>query len=273
MRGMCSSMPNRRYPYRSKDKESVHSISSGLSDMSPVQDVLSCRCNNYFAGENYSGSGFLGVKMRTFIQNNFFRQSILVFTVIPLVLICAMSNFPERSLLKESLSLITILAFFQLIGQFFWARTNRSAVRGLTMSRVLKYHKYIGYTFVTVMIFHPLYIVIPRFFEAGVSPVDALITMITTMNTGVVLGMTSWCVMLVLGITSLIRNKLPMNYKSWRILHGCLAILFTSTAVWHAIDLGRHSNFAMSILLSAMTAGGILLLLKTYFFKNKIQNQ
>ena len=123
------------------------------------------------------------------------------------------------------------------------------------------------------MIFHPLYIVTPRFFEAGVSPVDALVTVITTMNTGVVIGMIGWCVMLVLGITALLRNKLPMNYKSWRILHGILAILFIFTAVWHAIDLGRHSNLIMSILLGALSAGGILLLFKTYFSKNKKQNQ
>lgn len=78
------------------------------------------------------------------------------------------------------------MAFFQLIGQFFWARTNRSAVRGLTMGSVVKYHKFIGYTFVAVMLFHPLYMVLPRFSEAGLSPVDAFVTMITTMNSGVV---------------------------------------------------------------------------------------
>lgn len=101
--------------------------------------------------------------MRTYIQNNFFKQSLLVLTGLPLVLIWAMENFPERSLLKESLSVITILAFFQLVGQFFWARTNRSAVRQLTMSRVLKYHKIVGYSFVAIMTLHPLYVVIPRF--------------------------------------------------------------------------------------------------------------
>lgn len=205
--------------------------------------------------------------MRAYIQNSFFRQSLLVFSGIPLLLIWAMSNFPERSPLKEVLSVITILALYQLIGQFFWARTNRSAVRNLTMGKVLKYHKFIGYTIIIIMLFHPLYVVVPRFFESGVSPIDAFITMITTLNQGVVLGIIAWCLMLVLGVTSLIRNKFPMKYKSWRVLHGILAILFVSIAVWHAIDLGRHSSLAMSILLSMLTAGGILLLLKTYTIK------
>lgn len=211
--------------------------------------------------------------MRAYTQNNSFRLSLLFLIIIPILVLGMTNNFTERSLLKEVLSIVTILAFFQLIGQFFWARTNRPAVKQLTISRVLKYHKCIGYTFIAIMFFHPLYVVIPRFFEAGVSPVDAFITMITTMNTGIVFGIIAWCLMLGLGITSFIRNKLPMNYKSWRVLHGILAILFLSTAVWHAIDLGRHASLSMSILFCVLTAGGILHLLKIYVFKNIKQNQ
>jgi predicted ferric reductase len=158
-----------------------------------------------------------------------------------------MGNFPERSLLKESLSVITILAFCQMMGQFFWTRVNRSAVAELKMNKVVKYHKIIGYTVVTTLFFHPFYLVVPRFFEAGVSPVDAFVTIITTLNQGVVLGIIAWCLMLVLGITSFLRDKLPMKYKTWRVFHGILAILFILFAAWHVIDLGRHSIAAMSI--------------------------
>ena len=208
----------------------------------------------------------MGVKMRAYIKSNFFGQSVLAFTGMPL-LVWAMGTFPERSLLKESLSVITILALCQMIGQFFWTRTNRSVAASLMMSKVVRYHKIIGYTFVIILFFHPLYLVVPRFFESGVSPVDAFITIITTLNQGVVLGIIAWCSMLVLGVTSLARKKLPMKYKTWRVFHGILAMLFISTAAWHVIDLGRHSNLAMSILISMFTAGGILLLLKSYIFK------
>ena len=239
--------------------------------MSLMQDVLSSGCNCYLTGKIYSSRCIVGMKMRTYIQNSFFRLSLLLFAGLPLLIICTMNNFPERSLLKEVLSVITILALYQLIGQFYWARTNRSAVRNLTMAKVLRYHKFIGYTFVSVMIFHPLYVVLPRFFEAGVSPADAFITMITTLNLGVVLGLIAWCLMLVLVVTSYLRNKLPMSYKSWRVLHTILAILFMAIAVWHAIDLGRHSNLVMSIVLSLLTAGGIVMLLKTYILKKNIK--
>ena len=60
--------------------------------MSLVQDVLSCGCNHYFTGEVYSGCGFMGVKMLAYIKSNFLRQSVLAFTVMPL-LIWAMAIF------------------------------------------------------------------------------------------------------------------------------------------------------------------------------------
>ncbi len=202
--------------------------------------------------------------MDTYLKNNFFRRSLLVLVGLPLAALLTMGNFPERSFLKEALSVLTILAFFQLLGQFFWARANSSAVRQLTMSRVMKYHTCIGYTFASVMLLHPLFVVIPRFLEAGVSPADAINTMITTFNTGVVLGMIAWCLLLILTLTSFWRKRLPMHYRSWRVFHGVLAILFTAAAVWHVIDLGRHASLFMSILLGVVTAGGVLLLVKSY---------
>jgi len=205
--------------------------------------------------------------MRAYIKNSFLRQSVLIFAGMPL-LIWAMGNFPERSLLKEGLSVMTILAFGQMIGQFFWTRTNRSAVANLKMSKVIKYHKTIGYTFIIILFFHPLYLVVPRFFESGVSAVDAFITIVSTLNQGIVLGIIAWCLMLALGIMSFARKRLPVKYKTWRVFHGILAMLFISIAAWHVIDLGRHANLAMSIFISMLISGGILLLLKTYTFKN-----
>lgn len=116
-----------------------------------------------------------------------------------------------------------------------------------------------------VLLVHPVLLVVPRFFEAGATPVDAFITIITTYaSQGVLLGIIAWCLMLVLGITSLARKKPPMKYTTWRIFHGVLAILLVSVAVWHAIDLGRHSSFIMSSFITILTASGIMLFFKTY---------
>jgi predicted ferric reductase len=204
--------------------------------------------------------------MTTYINNRFFRQTLLVFAVIPL-LIWAMCNLPERSLLKESLSLLTILAFFQMIGQFFWARTNRILVDTLKMNRVITYHKIIGYTFAVILLLHPFLLVLPKFFETGVIPVDTFITIITTTNQGVLLGIIAWCLMLILAITALTRKKLQLNYTTWRLFHGILAILIICVATYHVIDLGRHSSLGMATFITILASSGTLLLLRTYFVK------
>ena len=75
--------------------------------------------------------------------------------------------------------------------------------------------------------------------------------------------------MLALAVMSLVRKRLPMQYKTWRVVHGMLAMVFAIIAAWHVINLGRHSTLVMSLFISMLTGGGVLFLLKTYMLKKK----
>ena len=100
---------------------------------------------------------------------------------------------------------------------------------------------------------------------------DAFITLITTFSsTGVILGMFAWALILIIGLTSLLRNKLPLSYKACRIVHGVLSILFISLASWHVTNMGRHMDMAMSVLVIILAGIAVLLLSKTYFLKTTI---
>ncbi|MCP3942392.1 MAG: FAD/NAD(P)-binding:oxidoreductase [Desulfobacteraceae bacterium] len=182
--------------------------------------------------------------MIAYIKTKFFRQLLLIFIGIPL-LIWVRQVLPVRSTFKESLSILTILTFCQMFGMFFWSRLNRSGVKDMKMVQVIKFHKIIGYTCTAVLLLHPVFLVIPKFFESGVSPVDAFVTILTTWNLGIVLGLFAWSLLLIIGITSLIRKKLPMKYTTWRSIHCILAVIFIFVVAWHVIDLGYHSNTAM----------------------------
>ena len=204
--------------------------------------------------------------MDAYIKSPFVRTSVLVFGGLPLLL-WTLGGFPERSLLKETLSVATILGFFLTIGMFFWSRVNAFAIGELKMRRTITVHKAIGYTCATVILLHPVFLVLPRFFEAGVSPEDAFVTIVTTFHTGTVLGMLAWILLLTLGITALMRNRLPMTYNTWRRWHGILAVVFIAAAAWHAIDLGRHASLAMSGLIVLLTLAGVRLWLKNSISK------
>ena len=200
------------------------------------------------------------------IKRNSFLPAVLVYLALPLIFY-ALGDFPRRTVIKESLSILTILAFCMVLFQFFLARNNKKIFYGQKMGQAIKFHKALGYIFVFTLLVHPFFIVLPRYFESGVDPMEAFITIITSFDSiGIVLGMVAWCLMLVLGVTSLVRKKLPLNYKTWRIFHGTLSVIFVLFASWHAIELGRHTDWPISAYIVIVAAGGVLLLLSTYVF-------
>ena len=205
--------------------------------------------------------------MSEYPQKNYLIPATAIFVGLPLLL-WALGDFPRRTVLKESFSILFILAFCQMSGQFYLSRGNQRAVKTFGTSRVVKYHKIIGYICVVVFIFHPFLLVVPRYFESGIAPMEAFITILTTLESrGIVLGIIAWCLLLILGILSLMRNRLPMKYTSWRFLHGILAMVILAVATFHAIDLGRHADLAMSIYFVILAVCAELSLLKTYILK------
>ncbi|MDX2414320.1 MAG: ferric reductase-like transmembrane domain-containing protein [Bacteroidales bacterium] len=193
--------------------------------------------------------------------------AIIIFVCFPLLL-WAVGDFPRRTLLKEVVSLLSIIAFSLMLGQFFLVRSNRNILDGHKMAGFLKIHKFIGYFFIPVLFLHPLLIVFPRYFESGISPVDAFVIMISNYDkTGIFLGMLAYLLMLILGLTSLFRKRLNFKYSTWRLIHGCLSIAFIIVAVWHVLIQGRHMNLPMSVLILTLAAAGVGLLLKTYMFE------
>ena len=195
--------------------------------------------------------------------------AIFIFTIVPLVLYLII-DLPQRTTLKESISLIVYLAFMLFLAQFFIAHTNSVVIKIYKIPLVIKVHKVIGYIVIPIFLIHPFLIVLPKFFESGLTPTQAFITIITTLNPiGVVLGIVAWVLMLLLGLTSMFRNRLNIKYQTWRLLHGILAIMFISFASWHAIDLGRHISPTIAIFILFLALSGSFLLARTYFFTPK----
>jgi len=196
---------------------------------------------------------------------------IVLFIGLPLFFY-ATGNFPRRTLLKESISILTILAFCLILAQLFVTRSSGRMLRGCRWSSIITIHKILGYVFLGVLSIHPFLIVVPRYFESGVDSMEAFITILTTFNSlGIVLGLGSWFLMLILGITSFLRKKLPLRYKTWKVFHGILAVCFTALASWHAIELGRHTTLLLSSYLVLAVVSGVLPLLKTYITQSSIE--
>lgn len=216
----------------------------------------------------------MGLIMNTDIKKYHIIAAVFIFIILPIGLF-EFGDFPRRSNLKEVISLLTVLVFFLMISQFYLARSNYYFVKISKFSRVLSVHKFIGYSVVGFFLIHPFLIVLPRFFEAGVSPLDALILILTTFESlGVILGQISWGLMFLLGVTSIFRNKLfrgklKINYKTWKVFHGLISIVFIAISSWHAIELGRHTDRAISIFIVFLAITGSSLLIKHYTSSSK----
>ena len=197
-----------------------------------------------------------------------------VFSVTMPILLYMAADLPQRTLLKESLSLLVIVSFSFMIAQFFLSRSGRKLFPDMKMGRVMQLHKILGYIFIPVLLVHPILIVVPRFFEAGVDPMDAFFTMLTTFESvGIVLGLCSWLLMLIIGLTSYFRSQLFKSYTNWRSVHGVLSVLFIISGLWHALELGRHMHGLLSLFIVACSTVGLLLFSKTFagHKANKVQ--
>lgn len=181
--------------------------------------------------------------------------------VFPLALFY-FGNFYSKGVLMDVVSICTILGFSLLISQFFTTRINVGLVQNLKMKKVLSIHKFIGYFFITLLLFHPLFIVIPKFFDNTITPYDAFIRMITTFSSrGVILGIIAYISMVLLILTSLFRDYLGLKYKTWRMLHGILTLVFVALATFHAISLGKHMNTSFEVYYITIAAVGVLFLI------------
>ena len=207
--------------------------------------------------------------MKLAAQTFAITSAIAIFVGLPFLLY-SLGDAPRRAYLKEGISLLTLLAFTMILGQFFLARSNETLLSLFKPPQIQKVHKVIAYSAISVIFVHPVLIVLPRYFEGGIKPWDAFVIMITDFgNLGIVLGLIAWGVMLVLGVTVYFRRKMiphfTLKYRGWRYFHGGLAVIFTVLALWHSIALGRHTDIAMSAFFVTLAVLGFAMLAHMYW--------
>ncbi len=194
--------------------------------------------------------------------------AVLVFVGLP-ILFYILGDFPRRSVLKESISLLTLLAFSLMLGQFFLARSNMEVIKLYSLRRIRSVHTVIAYSAVSLLLLHPFLIVLPRYFEAGVDPWDAFVTVLTTFDSaGIIFGLIAWVMLFGLTMTAMFRIRLiktlRTNYPRWRHFHGILSITLTVFAIVHAIELGRHTHTAMAVFMVVLAVAGVAMLMRMY---------
>lgn len=204
--------------------------------------------------------------MHNHTRKSYLLHFTFIFVLFP-CLLYVISGMEAGTALKSILSVTTLLAFSLMLGQMYLSGSNNFTVQILKMRMLSRLHIIVGYVCCLFLLAHPLFIVVPRFFEGGVSPVDALLLMLTTYSSkGVVLGIMAWGLVLFLVFMSFFRKMLPVAYNHWKKLHGVCAVVLTVLSTWHVIELGYHSAMVLSLFFLLLAAGGVSLLMNNYYF-------
>ncbi|MEG3767243.1 hypothetical protein, partial [Alteromonas sp. 14N.309.X.WAT.G.H12] len=74
-----------------------------------------------------------------------------IFVGLPL-LFYGLGDFPRRSLLKECLSLLTVLSFTLMLGQFFLARSNPTLLSLFKPINIQRVHKTLAYVAMSILL-------------------------------------------------------------------------------------------------------------------------
>ncbi|MBF0443296.1 MAG: ferric reductase-like transmembrane domain-containing protein [Oligoflexales bacterium] len=165
------------------------------------------------------------------------------FFMIP-VLFAWLQDIPSRFLLKEFFSLLAIGAFHLAIGQAFLVKFFRQ----VKLSELGLCHKPVGYAVMVIMLLHPLFIIMPRFFLNELSPLSCLSEMIESPRLAT--GICAWLTLLTLALLSIFKNRLHFGKSMWIRMHTVISIIFYILAFHHMVRIGRHSNIAVNFLTS-----------------------
>lgn len=210
----------------------------------------------------------MGLRMENKTKLNYIISGAIIYLAIPLFYMI-FGDFEKRTILKEILSLVTVGAFYLMLGQFYLSRVNIVNLKGVKYSKVVKLHKIIGYITILLIILHPIFLVLPRYLEASLDPIDAFVLILTNFGSrGIILGLIAMALMILIAITSILRKKMKIKYKTWRKIHGLLSVAFIIIATFHAVDLGRHMDAFLSNYTIVMASIGVVFLIRLYFFDN-----
>lgn len=192
-----------------------------------------------------------------------------IYLLVPTIYLYT-GNFPERAFYKEIISAVVVGALVLTLAQFYLSRINKKLQNQTKMVYIIRSHKFIGYIISFILLAHPFMVVIPKFFDSGITPVDAFKNMITTYSSkGVIFGIIAWIFLLILTITSLFRNQLPIKHTTWRVFHGVTALVFVVFSTFHAVNLGKHTDINLSLYMIILAAIGFILLIKLYLTTKK----
>ncbi len=198
--------------------------------------------------------------MKHFIQGFFWLGAYVFVSLLPLFVVFIGARPAGRDFVTE-LSVALGFVGLAMIGlQFFLTARIRLVEAPYGLDVILRFHREISLAAVGIILAHPALILWrDRSFEIFNLPAQPPRVWFATISTLALVAIIA---------TSLWRQVLKLEYETWRILHGTLAIVALGFALGHVIGVGHYiANLWQQLLWTLMVAVSVGVLLYIRVFK------
>lgn len=198
--------------------------------------------------------------MKHFIQGFFWLSAYVFVSLLPLFVVFIGARPEGRDFITE-LSVALGFVGLAMIGlQFFLTARIRPVEAPYGLDVILRFHREISLAAVGIILAHPALIIWrDQSFAIFNLPAQPPRVWFATLSTLALLAIIA---------TSLWRQGMKLEYETWRILHGSLAIAALGFALGHVIGVGHYiANLWQQLLWTLMVAVSVGVLLYIRVFK------
>lgn len=158
--------------------------------------------------------------------------------LIPLILALGQNVSPADhwGLAAAALGMIALGA---MALQFLTSGRFETVSGRLGIDKVMAFHKFAVWWIALAILLHPVVYVVPTWMEDAELGQERLIAYLTLpqYRTGVI----AWGAVLLIVLSSPLRDRLPWTYEAWRASHIMLALIAVGGGLHHAASAGRFS--------------------------------
>ena len=141
---------------------------------------------------------------------------------------------------RHVLSALNVIAMMAFFVQFPLVGRVRQLSWFANIDWGISTHKTIGQWLGVFFFLHPLLILAPKALMSGQDLQRSVVAAITAPN--LLTGLLAWGAMLVWVLMAVFKNRLPMRYETWRVLHVLGFVVIASLAVLHLTSIGSHGQ-------------------------------
>jgi len=178
-----------------------------------------------------------------------------------------MLNMDPKTAYANILTLLNMLAMMAFFIQFPLASRLKNLALFSHIDWSVDRHKKIGKWLGIVFLLHPVLILAPRFLISFDDGMISLVDVITAPQ--MLTGLVAWVLLILWVLLSVYKNKLPISYERWRLMHLVGFIGIAIFATLHITSVGSHGQFQsnFNFLWWLLCCSSLLMVIYNYLFK------